>query len=77
MALNLLSAGLAHGLLPIGLIEPGYQFDAVAVSTDVPGTNLAIWPEYDSPDDVMQKIIHNVSRADIARVWVDGRVVVG
>ncbi|MDJ0665430.1 MAG: guanine deaminase [Acidimicrobiia bacterium] len=68
--------GQALGL-PIGLIEPGYQLDAVAVSPDVPGTNLDIWPDDDSADDVLQKIIHNVSRADITGVWVDGRMVVG
>jgi len=67
--------GRALGL-PIGLLEPGYRLDAIAVVPES-GSNLAIWPEFDSPEDVLQKTIHNVERADITRVWVDGRKVVG
>ncbi len=61
--------------LPIGLIEPGYRFDAIAIT---PGeeTNLTIWPDFDSPEDVVQKILHNAGRANIAKVWVDGRAVI-
>jgi guanine deaminase len=68
--------GLALGL-PIGLIEPGFQLDAVAVAPNVAKTSLHIWPEFDGPEDVVQKIMHNVGQADITGVWVDGRRVVG
>ena len=68
--------GQALGL-PIGLIEPGYQLDAVAVSGDAPGSSLDVWPNLDSPADVLQKILHHVGRVDIAGVWVGGRRVIG
>ncbi|MDJ0954983.1 MAG: guanine deaminase [Acidimicrobiia bacterium] len=61
--------------LPIGLLEPGYQFDAIAVATDRVGANLSVWPELDSTPDVLQKIINNCASADITSVWVAGRKV--
>lgn len=64
--------GRALGL-PIGLFDPGFKFDAVEVRT---AANLAWWPGFDTPEDVVQKIIHNAAPANIASVWVDGRLVV-
>ena len=68
--------GRALGL-PIGLIEPDYRLDAVAVSPGAAESGLDVWPELDGPEDVLQKVIHNVGRVDITDVWVDGRRVVG
>ncbi len=66
--------GAALGL-PIGLLEPGYQFDAISVATDRAGANLSVWPELDSTPDVLQKIINNCASDDITSVWVGGRKV--
>ena len=74
MATN--GGGQALGL-PIGLIEPGYRFDAVAVDTTRTDTDLIVWPDLDTPADIVQKILNNAAPVDIATVWVDGRIVVG
>jgi guanine deaminase len=66
--------GIALGL-PIGLIEPGYRFDAIAVDCSLDDSDLVIWPEMDSALDVLQKILNGAGRREIARVWIDGEVV--
>ncbi len=55
--------------LPIGLLAPGYRFDALAV--EVPGN------EFDSGDvgDRFQRIVFNAGREHIRKVWVDGAAV--
>jgi guanine deaminase len=60
--------------LPIGQFAAGYQFDAIVVDASVPGSNVSIYPD-DTPGDVLQKIIYNASRANVAKVWVAGRSV--
>ena len=64
--------GLALGL-PIGLLAPGYAFDAIVIDSTVANSDLMFWPELDSPDDMLQKIVHNATRHNVARVWVQGR----
>jgi guanine deaminase len=61
--------------LPIGVFARGYSFDALIVNTAAPDTDLIVWPELDSPEDIFQKIIHNASRHNVAKVWVQGREV--
>ncbi len=68
--------GRALGL-DIGLLKAGYAFDAIVVDTSATATNLVTWDGLDTPDDVLQKIIYNAGRRDIARVWVQGREVAG
>jgi guanine deaminase len=46
------------------------------VDTQVPNGNLYIYPD-DTPGDVLQKIIYNAGRANVAQVWVAGRPVSG
>jgi guanine deaminase len=58
--------------LPIGLLEPGYRFDAIAIDTVAAESDLLIWPEFDSDLDILQKIVHNTGRRDIDAVWIDG-----
>jgi guanine deaminase len=67
--------GLALGL-PIGVLSPGYSFDAMVVDATVPDTDLILWPQMDTPLDVLQKIVHNGGRRNITNVWVQGRSVV-
>ena len=64
--------GLSLGL-PIGVLSPGYSFDAIIVDTNVTDTDLLIWPNLDTSQDVLQKILHNAVRRNITDVWVQGR----
>ena len=58
--------------LDVGLFRPGYAFDAFVVDTAAADSNLVIWKEFDSTEDVLQKIIYNAGRTNIQRVWVQG-----
>ncbi len=60
----------------VGRIAPGYRFDAIAVDTEYPGSDLTIWPELDDAEAVLQKILYNGGRDNIRNVWVQGRQVV-
>ena len=71
------TAGGAPALgLPVGSFEPGLRFDGLLVDTRRPDSNLVIWPDIDSMEDVLQKIVYNAGRDDIRKVWVDGRPIV-
>lgn len=72
----LATAGGADALgLPVGLIEPGRRFDAIAVDVTVPGSPLKVWPELDDAARMLEKIVHLAGEREIAAVWVDGRQV--
>ena len=72
------TAGGAAALgLPSGRFEPGCCFDAVLIDTERPDSNLIVWRDADSLEDVLQKIIYNAGRDDIRKVWVNGRLVAG
>ena len=73
----LATAGGAEALdLPVGRIEAGLRFDAMLLDTAVPDSNLRIFEAMDSLEDVFQKIVYNAARANIRKVWVEGRLVV-
>lgn len=61
--------------LPIGRIEAGQQFDAIVVDCQAPDSNVCVWPGSDSPADVLQKIIYNATRSNVAQTWVQGALV--
>jgi guanine deaminase len=61
--------------LEIGQFKKDYAFDAIVVDANVPDTNLIVWDEIDSLEDVLQKIIYNAERRNITKVWVQGRLV--
>ena len=63
--------------LKVGKFVEGYAFDAIVVGTDVPDSNLIIWEQMDTGDDVLQKIIYNAERQNIKQVWVQGKQVKG
>ena len=63
--------------LKVGKFVQGYAFDALVIGTDVPDTNLIIWEEMDTGDDILQKIIYNAERQNIKRVWVQGKRIKG
>ena len=62
--------------LPIGLLKPGYRFDALLVDTAIPDSDLRLY-DHDNQVDILQKIIWDTRRPNIRKVWVDGRVVKG
>lgn len=62
--------------LPLGLLKPGYRFDALLLDTSVPDSDLRVY-DHDNQVDTLQKIIWNVRRPNIKKVWVDGRQVKG
>lgn len=61
--------------LPIGRIEAGQHFDAIVVDCHAADSNVCIWPDTDSPGEVLQKIIYNATRANVAQTWVQGALV--
>ena len=70
------TAGGAAALnLPVGRFAPECCFDAVLVDTRRHDSNLMVWQDDDSLEDVLQKIIYNAGRDDIRKVWVNGRLV--
>lgn len=58
--------------LKVGKFVEDYAFDAVVIDTGVPDSNLILWEDMDSGDDILQKIIYNADRQNIKRVWVQG-----
>jgi guanine deaminase len=60
--------------LPVGLLQPGYQFDAIVVDPETPGSNLQI-AGGDSAAEILQKILCHAGRANVREVWVAGRSV--
>jgi guanine deaminase len=74
-ALWLATAGGGEVLdLPIGLFKEGYQFDAILVDPGNPASNLQIYAD-DTHADMLQKIIYNAGRANVAKAWVGGKLV--
>jgi guanine deaminase len=59
--------------LPIGVFQAGYQFDAIIVDANVPGSNLRFEPG-DTAEEILQKILYSAARANIREVWVAGRL---
>jgi guanine deaminase len=60
--------------LPIGVFQPGYQFDAIVIDANVPNSNLQLGAA-DTPEEVLQKIVYSAARANIREAWVAGRSV--
>lgn len=77
-AFHLATAGGADALdLPVGRFEAGCRFDALVIDTQAPWGNLRLFDEIDGPLEVLQKILHGATRADIRAVHVDGRMIAG
>ena len=61
--------------LPVGLIEPGRRFDAIAVRTDRPGGSIRLWEEFDDDARIFEKVVRLATADDISHVWVDATFV--
>jgi guanine deaminase len=59
--------------LKIGLIAPGYAFDAIVVDTETRGSNIRAWEELDTPEDRVQRIIMSGGRENVVAAWVQGK----
>jgi guanine deaminase len=71
-AFHLATAGGGEALdLPIGILAPGYRFDALAIDTTAKSGAIRLFGETD-PAANFQKLIYGTTRANIAHVWVDG-----
>ena len=66
------ASGAAVIDLPVGLIEPGRRFDAIAVRTKRPGGTIRIWDEFDGDARTFEKVVRLATADDISHVWVDG-----
>ena len=74
IALHLATAGGADVLdLPVGRFAPGCRFDALLIDPDASFGTVRRFADLDTDEDIVQKIIFTASRANIAKVWVDGR----
>ena len=60
--------------LPVGLIDPGRRFDAIAVRTDRPGGAIRVWDGLDDEARIFEKVVRLAAADDISHVWVDGRL---
>ena len=58
--------------LPVGLIEPGRCFDAIAVRTNRPGGAIRLWDGIDDEARIFEKVVRLATADDISHVWVDG-----
>ena len=61
----------------VGSFSQGYCFDAMVIDTAVSDSNLVVWQDMDSLEDILQKIIYNARRPNIRTVWVQGNIVAG
>lgn len=62
---------------PVGLLAPGRRFDAILVDTASRRGSLRVWPDLDTPERVLEKIVRLAGPPEITAAWVDGRRVVG
>ncbi len=62
---------------PIGLLEVGRRFDAVAVRVDGAASPLRSWTGVDDAARTFEKVVRLARPADLTDVWVDGRRVAG
>lgn len=72
-AFHLATAGGGEALdLPIGRLEPGCHFDAIAIDTTARDGGVRLFG--DEPlGGVFEKLIYGATRANVSHVWVSGR----
>ncbi len=58
--------------LPIGLLEPGRQFDAISVSLSG-ADGVRGWADIDDAERIFEKTMRSAQAGAVDRVWVDGQ----
>lgn len=72
-AFHLGTAGGADVLgIPVGRIQVGCQFDAIAVDTTAGRSGLRAWDAVDDDARLFEKIVRLAGPSDITHVWVGG-----
>ena len=69
------AGGAAVVGLPVGVIEPGRRFDAIAVRTDRRGGAIRLWDGIDDEARTFEKVVRLATADDISHVWVNGTTV--
>jgi guanine deaminase len=59
--------------LPVGRFVAGHAFDAIIVDTQADGSNIRIFDDIDTPEDVLAKILYSAAPRNITSVFVAGR----
>ncbi|MGF1685699.1 amidohydrolase family protein [Photobacterium japonica] len=59
-----------------GVFAKDHHFDAIVIEAKPSIGNLRIWPEFDSPRDILEKIICLAQKENVQRVWVQGKAVI-
>ncbi|WP_028116411.1 guanine deaminase [Ferrimonas senticii] len=57
----------------VGQFQPRYHFDAIVVEASPFIGNLRIWPEFDSPRDILEKIVCLAQKENVKQVWIQGQ----
>jgi guanine deaminase len=63
--------------IPAGLIAPGNHFDAFVVKVSDSMSGMHMYDDLDNETRVFEKIVRLAGPADITKVWVGGKQVVG
>ena len=72
----LATTGGAEALgLPLGVLEPGRRFDAVAIDLDHRHGVIRRHTDLDDDERLFEKVVRLAQTSDIRQVWVDGRAV--
>ena len=72
----LATAGGADAIgLPVGLLELGRRFDAVAIDLDHEHGVIRRLPDLDDDARLFEKVVRLAQTSDIRQVWVDGETV--
>lgn len=59
--------------IPAGRFAPGLQFDAMVIDTGTASSNITVWRDIDTEEDILQKIVYGATRSSITEVWIAGR----
>lgn len=59
-----------------GVLSEKHHFDAIVLEASPLIGNLRIWPEFDTPRDILEKMVCLAQKENIQQVWVQGKRVI-
>lgn len=59
----------------IGLLREGYAFDVQVVDVNTDRSDIRLYPDFDSDEDILQKILFMSNSGNIISLWVQGQEV--